>query len=163
MGTPGYMSPEQARGERARVDERSDVFSLGVVLYELLTGQVPFGGATAEHILERLLSGRFRPVRGMCPDAPPELAAIAERSLRSEPVGRYSDAGELAGELTAYHSGGRVQAYQYGTWELLRKFASSHRALLTGVGIAVGALLVAAGVVVARLHQARHVTGSTSG
>ena len=155
MGTPGYMSPEQARGQRDRVDERSDVFSLGVVLYELLTGHVPFGGATAEHILERLLSGRFRPVRAMCPDAPPELAAIAERSLRSEPDGRYADAEELARDLTAYHSGGRVQAYEYGTWELLRKFASSHRALLTGVGIAVGALLVAAGVVVARLHQAR--------
>ncbi|HZW88275.1 MAG TPA: serine/threonine-protein kinase, partial [Myxococcaceae bacterium] len=99
MGTPGYMSPEQARGERAKVDERSDVFSLGVVLYELLTGRIPFDGANAEHRLERLLTGEFHPVRVLCSEAPPELAAIAERALSGDPDARYHDAGALAKEL----------------------------------------------------------------
>src|SRR5207245_3049303 len=95
------------------------------------------------------------PVRVLTPDAPSELAAIAERTLRPDPAERYEDAAALARELSTFLAGGRVLAYQYGTWELLRKFASSHRAMLTGVAIAAGALLVAGVVIAVRLHQTR--------
>jgi WD40 repeat protein/tRNA A-37 threonylcarbamoyl transferase component Bud32 len=155
LGTPAYMSPEQVRGAIAEIDERSDVFSLGVVLYEVLTGRMPFEGSDASEVMGRVREGKFRPVREVCAEAPPDLAAVAERALAHDPADRYAGAEPLAKELVAYRTGGRVRAYEYGAWELLRKFARSHRALLMGGAIALGALLVAATVIAVRLHQTR--------
>ena len=120
LGTPSYMSPEQARGELEAIDERSDVFALGAMLYELLTGRSPFQGADNAQVIEAVLRGRPVPVRTLCPEAPPELAAIAERALRSTRAERYPDAGAFAGELLAYMAGGRVEAYSYSPLELAR-------------------------------------------
>jgi serine/threonine protein kinase/WD40 repeat protein len=155
MGTPGYMSPEQARGERMSVDERSDVFSLGVVLYEFLTGRVPFDGATTEHIVERLLTGRFHPVRAVTPEVPAELAAIAGRALDLAPEGRYPNAGALAAELDAYAAGGKVHAYRYRPWELLKKFIAANRALSAVTAVALLVLLAAAGIILRQFQVTR--------
>src|SRR5262249_11439538 len=136
LGTPAYMSPEQARGDLAAIDERSDVFSLGATLYELLTGAQPFEGADNTQVIDAVRAGKSVPVPVRCRDAPPELAAVAERALQSEPQQRYPDAAAMASDLLAYRAGRRVGAYSYGTLELLRKFVVRNPALSAAIGVA---------------------------
>jgi eukaryotic-like serine/threonine-protein kinase len=97
MGTISYMSPEQARG--LEVDARSDIFSLGVVLYEMLTGRPPFAGATTGDVLVSILDREPPPLVRLWPQAPVTLQRIVTRALVKESAGRYQQASELQAEL----------------------------------------------------------------
>jgi serine/threonine protein kinase/Flp pilus assembly protein TadD len=97
MGTYAYMSPEQARG--GVVDARSDIWSLGVILYEMATGSQPFTGSTAAVVLESLLTQRPAPLRQRNPKAPAELEPIILKALEKEPSRRYQSALELLTDL----------------------------------------------------------------
>lgn len=149
LGTPLYMSPEQAKGEEG-VGPQADVWSLGVMLYELLVGRRPFGGNSAFAVLDAVVRGDFVPVRVACPEAPPELAAVVERALSVDRERRYAHAGALADEIGAFLVGGRVRAYRYGVRELLGRFARRYRVALAVAGVAV--VLLAGLAVVAHLH-----------
>jgi len=97
LGTPDYVSPEQVRGERG--DQRSDIYALGAMLYEMLTGQPPFTGASPLVVLnERVLSDP-RPARELNPAISPELEEILFRALERDPRHRYATAAEMAWEL----------------------------------------------------------------
>jgi serine/threonine protein kinase/tetratricopeptide (TPR) repeat protein len=97
IGTPRYMSPEQARG--LELDARSDVWSLGVVLYEMVAGEPPFGGATAADAIANILRAEPPPLTSLAPDAPAALAATIDRALRKDRLERQADAGEVLTDL----------------------------------------------------------------
>jgi serine/threonine protein kinase/dienelactone hydrolase len=102
LGTVAYMSPEQAQG--LPVDARSDIFSLGIVLYEMATGQRPFTGASPISILSAILRDTPPPVSRLAPSAPPPVDAIVARCLEKDPAARYPDASTLRDDLQALRS-----------------------------------------------------------
>ncbi len=159
LGTPAYMSPEQAEGLVDEIDERSDVWGLGAVLYEILTGHPPFMGETPYEIIGRVMKEKVVPVREIRPEAPAELVAVAECALRKEKRKRYGSVREMTADVTAYMTGERVGAYEYGSWDLLKRFAAKNKPAIVAAGLVL-AMIIASLVIVLfsyrREAEARH-------
>ncbi|MEO1083152.1 MAG: serine/threonine-protein kinase, partial [Acidobacteriota bacterium] len=126
FGTPGYMAPEQGLGERRTADRRSDVFSLGVVLYELVAGCHPFPGDDLSEVLERVRDGRAEPLRVKVPSLSRDLATIIETCLAPEPERRYDSVRALAEDLESYLDGAPIRARPVGAAERLVRRARRH-------------------------------------
>lgn len=145
LGTPAYMPPEQLEGRIADVDERADVYALGVILYELITGQTPFGagtGAAAFAALARRVATEPVPHPATLePRCPPELAAIMLRALQKDPARRYKDAGAMVDDMLRFEAGGWVLAHRYSLRERLWRRLRRHRGALV---LALAVLSVAA-------------------
>ena len=126
IGTPSYMAPEQARGDSAAIDRRSDVYALGAMLYELLVGEPPVAGRLNPVTVRQILEGAFARPRSMRSDIPRDLEAICLKSLELEPARRYQTAGELAADLQRFTSGRPVHARPSGplrqSWKWSRRY-----------------------------------------
>ncbi len=138
VGTPSYMSPEQAWGKTQDIDERSDVWGLGAVLYEVLTGQPPYIGTSAFDVLGKVREDPWRPVRALAPSAPGDLVAICEKALQRQRIDRYPRAVELAADLEMWRQGRNVGARVYKPHELVWRFTRRNK---LPVAIATAALV----------------------
>ena len=143
LGTPSYMAPEQARGEA--VDERTDIYALGALLYTLLTGATPYHDKTTEEVLHLVATGERTTISAREPSVPPELATIVERAMVHDPKGRYQSAKTLADELRQFAAGKLVGSHTYGLWRLLRRWLWRHR-ITVGVAVFAMIALVVVGV-----------------
>ncbi|MCP4215083.1 MAG: protein kinase [bacterium] len=100
VGTPSYMSPEQAEGKK--IDNRSDLFSVGILLYQMITHSLPFQGSSCDTVIKKLVSAPHPPVESFRPDVPKGLIAMVNKALEKDPTQRFFDATEFAYELEKF-------------------------------------------------------------
>jgi WD40 repeat protein/tRNA A-37 threonylcarbamoyl transferase component Bud32 len=152
VGTPAYMSPEQAAGLGRQVDRRSDLYSLGVVLYQLLCGEVPFRGSRAM-LIHQVLNEDPRPPRQLNDRIPRDLETICLRALAKSPGRRYATAGEMAADLRSFLRGEPCKARPVGRLERAWLWALRNPSLAVACGAACALLLAV--VVVSLLFAVR--------
>jgi eukaryotic-like serine/threonine-protein kinase len=159
VGTPLYMSPEQAGGKTKFVGPPADVWALGVMLYECLAGARPFAAGTTDELLARLLTTEPDPLRGRVPGLPRDLDLICRKALEKDPARRYGSAGELAADLRAYLAGRPVAARPVGpagrAWRWRKRNPALAAALAAAVFALVAGSAVSAGFGVWALASAR--------
>jgi tRNA A-37 threonylcarbamoyl transferase component Bud32 len=149
LGTLRYMSPEQARGQA--VDHRSDIFSLGIVLYEMVTGQLPFSGASALDTLHAIAFEETRPMTALRANLPPSLQRVVTRCLRKRAPDRYPDARELVSDLkgvqreveSGISSRVSLAARLQERWRLMRDRSLGEWLLPGGIVVVVLVVLIA--------------------
>ena len=141
-GTPAYMAPEQAQVRAHKLTKATDIWGLGAILYELLTGHPPFRAETAQDTVKLVLEGQVRAPRRWEPALPLDLEAIVLRCLNRNPGERYASARALADDLARYVEGRPVQARPLNTLQRMVRWAKREPKLATAAGCAVAILLV---------------------
>jgi hypothetical protein len=134
LGTLAYMAPEQARGERTEIDAQTDIYALGAILYNIVTGFPPQTDGSTKEILDRVRRGEFVRPSVRAPDAsiPAELEAVVMKAMAAKKRDRYPDAKAFQAEIQAYLDGRVLEAAHYNPLQLLAKWVVRNRKMCTG-------------------------------
>ncbi len=145
LGTLRYMSPEQAQGQHRILDHRTDIYSLGVTLYEMLTLQPPFTSSDRHVLIQQIVDRPPRPPRQTNPATPPDLETIVLKTLAKNPTERYATAQELANDLRRFLQDEPIRARRPTPLQKARKWCARHRPLVVTATVvaAIAAVVVA--------------------
>lgn len=121
MGTPAYMAPEQARGDTKSIGPATDIYALGIMLYECLSGTVPFTGEDAWSVIRQVVADDPEPLTRRLPGVPRDLDLICRKCLEKVPADRYASAGALADDLQRYVNGEAIRGPRTGIWYETRR------------------------------------------
>jgi len=149
VGTPCNMSPEQAAGKLDEIGPRSDVYSVGSMLYELLSGRMPYveqgESVSSKVVLARVLSAPPAPLVRIAPDAPAELIAVCEKAMHRDAAQRFTDMRDMAADVRAYLEGRVVRAYRTGVRAEAWKWIARNKRLTWAIGAGLAVALTALG------------------
>ncbi|HEX8199019.1 MAG TPA: protein kinase, partial [Isosphaeraceae bacterium] len=155
MGTPSYMAPEQARGETRRIGPPADVYALGAILYEALTGRPPFKGTNSWETIRLVVDEDPVPPSRLQPRVSRDLETICLTCLAKEPHRRYASASDLADDLGRHLAGEPIRARRTPAWERAVKWTRRHPTASTLLATAAAVLLGLVGAGIRYEHQAR--------
>lgn len=157
MGTPAYMPPEQAQGLIDQLDARTDIYSLGGILYKLLTNQQPVARGKAQDVLAKVITGQIARPREIDPTIPPALEAICCKAMALQPADRYAKALDLAADVEAWLADEPVSVYPDPWHERFRRWRKRHRTAVISTSTVFGVLLI--GSVLWTLLESNRIEG----
>lgn len=153
LGTPNYMPPEQATGAHDEVGPRSDVYAIGAILYEMLTGRPPFSAPTSHEVIQQVIKNEPVSLRSLNPAIPAELETICEKCLQKDPLARYASALDLAEDLSHYLAGEPIQARPVSGIQRAANWCRRNPLVAGLTGAVVGAAAIAILAVVVAYFQ----------
>ncbi|MFH0939514.1 MAG: protein kinase [Planctomycetota bacterium] len=156
LGTPAYMPPEQARGEIEKINARSDVYSIGAVMYEMLTGRTPFSGRSLLEVVVAVINDQVKPLRQFNPKIHRDVQTIVLKCLEKDPRRRYVSAAELRDDLRRFHSGEVIRAKPANIFRHIVRMFYRHATLIG----AISALLLVVGFYSQWLKKERRTSTS---
>jgi serine/threonine-protein kinase len=163
IGTPAYMSPEQAAGRLDELGPASDVYSLGATLYHLLTGRAPFTASDVGEALRAVQRGDFPPPRQVKPAVPAALAAVCLKAMAPRPQGRYGSAKALAADVERWLADEPLDAYREPLPARLGRWSRRHRASVMSAAAALAVLALSLGVLAAVLSGHNRALAAANG
>lgn len=146
LGTPSYMSPEQSEGRLEAIAPATDIYALGVILYEVLTGKNPFRSGDVQTTLKRVKKGEYKPARAVNKQVPRPLAAICRKAMAYKPENRYHTAAEIVDDIQRFIAGEAVSTYQENLYEKSLRWCRRNKSLAASFLVS-GVLLTIASVV----------------
>jgi serine/threonine-protein kinase len=158
LGTPAYMAPEQAEGRLDQIGRFTDVYGLGAVLYEVLTGQPPFRGEDSRSVIRQVISESVPPPRQIVPGTPRAMEAISMKALSKRREDRYASALDLAHDVEHFLADEPVSAYREPANARLGRWARQHRPLVAGAAVLLLSALVALTASTVLIGRQQHAT-----